>query len=87
MNNIIYQAVSKITEQREANGNYHSNGHHLAQEIIEAVEAELKASDIEIKIDHFIFKRHSSIDNILWMENSNTGEGMGLDVNKLWSNF
>jgi len=43
--NIIYQAVSKITEEREANRSYHGNGHHLAQEITEAVEAALKLAE------------------------------------------
>jgi NTP pyrophosphatase (non-canonical NTP hydrolase) len=42
MKNIIYQAVSKITEGREANGSYRGNGHHLAQEITDAVDAALK---------------------------------------------
>ena len=33
----IYQAVVKITEEREQKGSYLGNGHHLAQEIAEAV--------------------------------------------------
>ena len=37
MRNIIYHAVSKITDERERNGSYKGNGHHLAQEITEAV--------------------------------------------------
>jgi hypothetical protein len=45
MKNIIYQAVSKITEEREANGSYHGNGHHLAQEITSAVVAALKLAE------------------------------------------
>ena len=43
LKNIIYQAVSKITEEREANGKYIGNGHHLAQEITEAVEKAISA--------------------------------------------
>jgi len=43
--NSIYQAVSKITEEREANGSYRGNGHHLAQEITKAVEAALKPAE------------------------------------------
>lgn len=43
MKNVIYQAVSKITEGREANGSYHGNGHHLAQEITEAICAAIES--------------------------------------------
>jgi hypothetical protein len=37
LSNLVYGAVSKITEERENNGSYKGNGHHLAQEITEAV--------------------------------------------------
>ena len=37
ISNEIYNVVSKITEERERNGSYKGNGHHLAQEITDAV--------------------------------------------------
>jgi hypothetical protein len=41
LNNLVYAAVIGITEGREHNGSYHGNGHHLAQEISEAVSDKL----------------------------------------------
>ena len=40
----------------------------------------------EIIIGCYRFVKHSSIPDILWME-KDSGEGMGLDVNDLWSQF
>lgn len=38
LGNVIYMAVIGICEERESNGSYHGNGHHLAQEITESVK-------------------------------------------------
>jgi hypothetical protein len=45
LKNIVYASVSLITEEREHNGSYHGNGHHLAQEITSAVVAALKLAE------------------------------------------
>lgn len=37
ISNVIYNAIIGICEDREANGSYKGNGHHLAQEITEAI--------------------------------------------------
>jgi len=37
LNNVVYAAVSSITDARENNGSYKGNSHHLAQEITAAV--------------------------------------------------
>ena len=37
LNNLVYQAVQPIVEGREHDGSYRGNGHHLAQEITEAI--------------------------------------------------
>jgi hypothetical protein len=39
----------------------------------------------EIKIGRYCIRPHSP--NILWLENGNTGEGMGVDLDELWSQF
>lgn len=42
LQNKVYYETVKITEGREANGSYRGNGHHLAQEICEAIMNMLK---------------------------------------------
>jgi hypothetical protein len=49
LNNLVYEAVVGITEEREHNGSYRGNGHHLAQEITASV---CKALETAINIDH-----------------------------------
>lgn len=46
LSNVVYAAVSSITEGREHNGSYTGNGHHLAQEITDAVCEALKKEGI-----------------------------------------
>jgi hypothetical protein len=42
LSNVVYAAVSKITDDRENNGSYTGNAHHLAQEITDEVCKALK---------------------------------------------